>query len=318
MGKKLAIVFIIITALCIAFMLLYMYKQSQVLDYVMSNSLQCGKPKCDIIVDPNMPVLPPSLKNEEDSLNFFKSLINFEAILIKVALENKNFVPGTVAGMNVIKQIDSNDHKCFGVIASLDSNPDIVVLAFRGTQTLDNLLEDTHFAMVPFPVNSQSPIDSRCHQGFVTMYNELKDQVYQNIPKTTKIVIILGHSLGAAVACLFGSKFEEECGIPATVVTYACPRIGNKDFCDFATNKLGILRFRNESDVVPSFPAAVSPNEKTPSQPFIYYSPGSEVTFNYNWKSVMNNHMIPVYMYYFNTIIPGTPPRNVTPSVNPN
>jgi len=88
------------------------------------------------------------------------------------------------------------------VLATIDSSPETLTIAIRGTQNLDDLLEDTHIAQTAFPIdNSKNPL---VHQGFFNVYNAVKDDILDNIPNNTRNIIVVGHSLGSAVAVLIG------------------------------------------------------------------------------------------------------------------
>jgi predicted lipase len=222
-------------------------------------------------------------------------------------LEGKDF-PLTFPGFKNLTQFNLVGDKCFGVAGNLIIDPTVMIIAFRGTQNVEDLLEDTHFAQVPFGSDN----NIMCHEGFFKVFNSLAAGVNSFVKSQGVTRIILtGHSLGAAVALLFGasqSLLPAEDGrrlsdnLNLSVVTYACPRVGNQEFMNHVNKNLFVMRFRNDADAVPNFPAAVSPNEHIPSNPFMYYHCGLEYAFQSNWFSVLNNHMIPVYMEFLNSL----------------
>jgi len=59
---------------------------------------------------------------------------------------------------------------------------------------------------------------------------------------------------------------------------------------------LPLYRIVNTSDVAPTFPVSVSPNFDDPENPFIYDHCGNAVYFTDNWKSLVNNHTLAVYV----------------------
>jgi hypothetical protein len=307
MPKILPITIVLIAALISAIVLIYFFQETRVISNVLINNLKCGKPRCDINCDYTMPVIMPPKDNIDlyitsaASAAFHQTLINFEACVIKSALEGNPF-PTNFPGFKTQLQFNLKGDKNFGVAGTLTMDPSVMIVAFRGTQNVEDLLNDTRFAQKPFGSSS-----IMCHEGFVWMFNSLAEKV-NNFIKAEKVsrVIFTGHSLGAAVALLFGAskcldttdsrRLQDNLNV--AVITYACPRVGNFEFMEYVNKNVFTIRFRNDADAVPNFPAAVSPNEHNPNSPFMYYHCGVEYIFQSNWLSVLNNHMIPVYMDY--------------------
>jgi triacylglycerol lipase len=292
---------LIIVIIIVVYIIYKIRKNLKIVTYTLVNDLQCGKPKCDIQVK-NIPVLVPPANNLGDlngNTAFHQSLINFMASVIQTSLLGKNYIPLT--GMKLVKQIDTPKDKLMAVLATIDSSPETLIIAIRGTQNLDDLLEDTHLAQTPFPIdNSKNPL---VHQGFFNVYNAVKDGILDNIPGNTRNIIVTGHSLGSAVAVLIGLILKKtHSAINTRVVTYACPRVGNEDLANIVDATIEHIRIVNNSDAVPGLPAAVSPNKLNPPSPWLYYHSGTPITFNLNWQSVVNNHMIPVYMKFINQL----------------
>lgn len=306
MNRYIKYIFALIIILILAYIFCVVKHQFTMIDYMLINNLQCGKPMCDIDVNTNLPVLmPPSdLKLSSDTISFHKSLINFMASIIYYSLNDQNYI--SLMGMTSLKQIDTSTDKLIAVVSKIEGIDNVLLIGIRGTQNLSDLLEDTHIAQVPFTTtfttkgNTGHPM---CHQGFLNVHNQIKNQVINQIHDETQI-ILTGHSLGAAVACLLGMTIKMIFpSIQVGVVAYACPRLGNKDLCDTLNNNIQIIRIRNDSDAVPNFPSAVSPNEDDPTQPWLYFhAENQQVLFNDNWKSVMNNHLIPVYLNFMNNL----------------
>jgi hypothetical protein len=295
------IAILIIVIIIVVYIIYKIRKNLKIVTYALVNDLQCGKPKCDIQVK-NIPVLVPPANNLGDlngNTAFHQSLINFMASVIQASLLGNNYTASS--GMTLIKQVNTPQDKLMAVLATIDSSPETLIISIRGTQNLDDLLEDTHIAQTPFPIdNSKNPL---VHQGFFNVYNAVKDDILDNIPNNTRNIIVVGHSLGSAVAVLIGIILKKtRSAINTRVVTYACPRVGNKDLADIVDATVEHIRIVNNSDAVPGLPAAVSPNKLNPPSPWLYYHSGTQITFNLNWQSVINNHMIPVYMNFINQL----------------
>lgn len=299
MFESILIIILLISVLVILLTFFYIaQKNLRIIGYTLVNDLQCGKSKCDFEVK-NIPVLaPPSnLGDLNGNIAFHRSLINFMASVIKMSLLGINYV--SPSGMTVVKQIDTQADKLMAVLATIDSNPDTLIIAIRGTQNAEDLLQDTHVAQTSFPIDSSKrPL---VHQGFYNVYNAVKDDILGNIPKNTREIIVVGHSLGSAVALLTGLIIKKtHSNINTRVVTYACPRVGNKDLADIIDATIEHIRIVNNSDAIPGLPPAVSPNKLNPPTPWLYYHSGTPITFNLNWQSILNNHLIPVYIDFIN------------------
>ena len=301
MAKALAITLIVLLVLILVAMIAYLIFQSVVVKYALVNNLQCGQPKCPFNFDKNVPVSqPPSdLSITPGTLPFHKSLANHLASVVYYSLAKQDYV--STAGMKLLAQLDTDTDKLMATISQIEGIDDTVIIAIRGTQNGTDLLEDTHFAQISFP-----PFGT-VHEGFLKVYQSLWDKltiIVRNV-QGLKRVVICGHSLGAAVATMIGLSLQNTFGkdyVQVGVVTYACPRVGDENFSKAVDNTIQHIRIRNDSDAVPSFPAAVSPNQRNPKHPWLYYHSGQEYSFNDNWKSVLNNHLIPVYLNFINSL----------------
>ena len=105
--------------------------------------------------------------------------------------------------------------------------------------------------------------DVAVHSGFHTQltkggtYNNITDSVRELINQhPTFAVYVTGHSLGGALATLFGFMFAHEIETPVVVASFASPRVGNyawKQAFEARTN-LYHYRVTNKRDVVTAFP----------------------------------------------------------------
>lgn len=304
MGKALTISLVVIFVLILASLIVYLVYQSIVLKYVLVNNLKCGQPKCPLVFNKDLPVLPPptDLLITPSTLPFHKSLINHMASVVFYSLAKQNYSP--TQSMNLVAQLDTDSDKLMATISQIQGLNDTLIIAIRGTQNGTDLLEDTHFAQVPYDFGSGS---KNVHEGFLNVYKKLYGGVFGSVQKIQglKRIVLCGHSLGAAVATMFALSLQNGLGksnVLVSVVTYACPRAGDEEFSKAVDEAVQHIRIRNDSDAVPSFPAAVSPNQHHPSQPWLYYHSGIEYGFNDNWKSVLNNHFIPVYLNFINSL----------------
>lgn len=104
---------------------------------------------------------------------------------------------------------------------------DIVV--FRGSLTLQDWLRDVYV----LPLGQSAPLKTRVghvHAGFYLgmeqMWTELR-------PMLTQPVIVTGHSLGGARACILTALMVADGSPPVRRVTFGEPKTGLIDFCEF-------------------------------------------------------------------------------------
>ena len=94
------------------------------------------------------------------------------------------------------------------------------------------------------------------HKGFDVAANRLYDHIIDYVNSNTdkesdKIIYIVGHSRGAAIANILGSKFEENNSYKSFVYTYASPETTTDLFySDYRT----IFNIVNTDDLVPQLP----------------------------------------------------------------
>ena len=143
-----------------------------------------------------------------------------------------------------------------------------IVVAFRGTRTLNGWIRDIRFAKpdCSFP---DAPLGAKVHLGFLEAWTYLKPEIMENLdqliikyPKSK--LLVTGHSLGGAVssistADLYSSKYSKKF-VSWTVITFGQPRgcnqwlilVGNDIFAKWVSGFKGVEYFRivNENDVV--------------------------------------------------------------------
>jgi len=144
-----------------------------------------------------------------------------------------------------------------------DLDEDVVTLAVRGSEDIDNWLDNLDTVMTS-PYSDDSSVE--VHKGFWKEYSTLRDPMISYILTeaakhgTTKLKLA-GHSSGAANAMLLAydvarSQAEglEDFTVSA-LYTFGEPRVGNKAFADSVTS-LGIPHTRvvHYRDIVPHVP----------------------------------------------------------------
>lgn len=153
----------------------------------------------------------------------------------------------------------TTDMRAFLAVLRWGERPPRIVFSFRGTETLQNWIEDLKVFKTD---RKMSCTDCRVHEGFVDVWDSLASQAlpalaslrrdYPSAPLT-----ITGHSLGGAVAFLSAYILTADLHIAVDAVyTYGSPRVGNKAFAEaHPLVKDGrSWRITHHRDVVPHLP----------------------------------------------------------------
>ncbi|KAF9591234.1 hypothetical protein IFM89_003185 [Coptis chinensis] len=150
-----------------------------------------------------------------------------------------------------------------------------VVIAFRGTATCLEWLENLRATLTQFP-GATCQYDSKpmVESGFLSLYTShtlkfrsLQDQIREEIGKIVQSygnepisITITGHSLGAALATLTAYDITRSFNHSplVTVISFGGPRVGNRCFRS-QVEKCGskILRIVNSSDLITKLPGFV-------------------------------------------------------------
>lgn len=125
-------------------------------------------------------------------------------------------------------------------------NAEVVMVAFRGTESLGDWLGNLRLLATPRPYG-------KVHSGFLGGYLAVKDNIhgaFSTANAANKRVLVTGHSLGGALASIMAAES------PVTIesiYTFGQPRTGNEDFKQVLAEK-SYFRFVNDDDIVPRVP----------------------------------------------------------------
>ncbi|MBI5091570.1 MAG: lipase family protein [Candidatus Hydrogenedentes bacterium] len=150
-------------------------------------------------------------------------------------------------GMRLVKVIDEMAGKgTFGFLAKDEAR---AVLVFRGTESTDpsDVIDDVRF----FPCRWEFPdgTSAEVHSGFADALNRVLAEFEAAVAGISAPLIITGHSLGAALACLAASR------VPARALyTFGGPRVGDDAFCQNMAARVETHRYRHCCDVVCEVP----------------------------------------------------------------
>jgi len=144
--------------------------------------------------------------------------------------------PGTIA-----YEKDSTSTNSFGI----QVEESVAYVTFRGTYTFQTILEDLWL----WPLIRDGVF--RFHPGFYLAYVSLRDQLLPILNKLKiKSIVLNGHSLGAAIACICGHDLLMLGFSVSEINLLACPRFGNKAVVRFLSDTTKVNCFINGNDAI--------------------------------------------------------------------
>ena len=168
---------------------------------------------------------------------------------------------------------------------------DKISIAFRGSSSVKDFMYDLN-------------VDKMCigqveiHQGFYTQlfYSSIYEKFYNDfkrliIEHPTYEIYITGHSLGAALATLFGYAISDSIDKNINIISFGSPKVGNYHWSNHFNSKTNLkyTRIKCSNDFAPYFPS------------FDYEHCGKCKTLNTNGLFIdRNSHALEVYNYYLN------------------
>jgi triacylglycerol lipase len=290
---------------------LFYIKAKKALANALINNTKCGEETCQPVTLLIQPI--PSTISITD---WKKDVANYcSTIIYSIEKSTKdNLKPIYPSELKVLQEIyDEPSNPMVAVIFSSGDNDAVLWIAFRGSQTSDDWKKDFELQQESF-LSSQAAIQTKIHflsdikiqgntpnihKGFADIYQKIRTKIFntiQNYDPNKVTIVVTGHSLGAALATLAGTDLIKNGYNNSIVYNFASPRIGDQTFVDIVNSSIKVYRIVNESDLVPNLPLAVEPNFVTPTNPLIYAHCGELKSFSENWFSILNNHLMPIYM----------------------
>lgn len=179
---------------------------------------------------------------------------------------------------------------------ALDTTNRAIILSFRGSYSVRNWISD-----VEFPFVDPGLCDGCLAElGFWSSWDLVRDSITTVLNKTVAAhpdyeLVVVGHSLGAAVATLAATDLRTRYAHPsATLYAFAAPRVANPALAKHITAQGNNYRFTHTNDPVPKLPLLAmgyvhvspeyyitAPNNATVSTDVVEVLEG-EVNFNGN------------------------------------
>lgn len=138
---------------------------------------------------------------------------------------------------------------------ALDSTTKAIVITFRGSYSVRNWITDATFTF------TDPKLCDGClaELGFWSSWVVVRDSIIETLNHTVSEhpdyeVVVVGHSLGAAVATLAAADIRTKGHPSAKLYAYASPRVANPALAKHITAQDGNYRFSHIDDPVPKLP----------------------------------------------------------------
>ncbi|MBH0161567.1 lipase family protein [Fictibacillus sp. 26RED30] len=197
------------------------------------------------------------------------------------------------------RAIVSDSGETFGFIAESE---DSLVVAFRGTKTIDNVSSYLDVSQVPYIYVTDSGLT---HRGITKIYSTFRDALLADINQLytgDKQLLVTGHSLGGSLAALFTLDAAVNTNfINPILYSFASLPIANEDFTKkFYEEVINSIRVVNVHDAIS--------NCMTPlffkNKPLLNLPIGQEYQLNFKNRKYIQNHRILCYIHFLSKQYP--------------
>ena len=198
--------------------------------------------------------------------------------------------------IHAIAGIEDPTKEVFGFIAESE---DKIVVAFRGTDSSQDVDSDLDIFQVPYPFVECA---GKTHRGGTCIYQSTRDSLISELnkfpykKKCRKKLYITGHSLGAGLAILFALDTAVNTQFKKPILyTFASGRVGDPAFAS-RFNKVvkNSIRIFNVHDLVPTYPNSVYPPPFT-EEGLVYEHVKSKFPLYFQLNNMRRNHAINCY-----------------------
>jgi hypothetical protein len=298
------LVFLVLIVLSVKYYIKYKYARDAI-SFALDNTLQCNKNNCD------KPIKDFAKIPTQNGRIYNKDVARYCADLVS-RIENGAITKKIInpKGLKLCKDlINVPNTPIFGKMWEQNiSDKNILWVSFRGTINIKEWIQDLTYNQENFPKKKQIKLSflgtqqhtPLIHKGFIDAYMNFRDDLFNVInSKKYDQIIVSGHSLGAAISTIVGIDLVNY-GQKAVVYNFASPRLGDSNLCKMVLDvDIPIFRHVNTEDIIPTSPISVSPNFKDKYKPLMFIHCGEALYFTTNWKSVINNHLLGVYIDAF-------------------
>lgn len=154
----------------------------------------------------------------------------------------------------------------------LTHNDKVLIVSIRGTQEFKDFLTDANALQVPI---KEYTYKAYAHKGFHSAYAAIRPFIESYLDRfhTDQKIIVVGHSLGGAIATLTAEWIRQQTKYTLVdnkkviLYTYGSPRVGDLNFV--ANAQITHYRMVSENDPIPSVPGTWLAVPETSVQGFL-------------------------------------------------
>lgn len=227
----------------------------------------------------------------------YDMLVRYAELTLVAYCLDKGLGPGNLASsakcpvarchnldVEVVHTFDSEECSVGSGYVAVDHAQRQVYVVFRGSTSTSDWLQDFEVTPVPYHGDCDGCL---VHQGFYRYiksdaFGELFDLVTNLHHSTGYPLLVMGHSLGGALAALSGLEFGVA-GMSTLIVTYASPKFGNRclmDYFDEVLNTEGTLAQAACHNLTSGYVRVTHKNDWIPYLPPLYEHGGYEYHIN--------------------------------------
>jgi len=157
---------------------------------------------------------------------------------------------------------------------AINDSKKLAVIVFRGTE------KDGRDILTDISFYKEKYKGVKVHSGFLRAYNSVKGHINREIGQLPSDYELhaTGHSLGGALACLYGLYGVSK---PLSLVTYGQPRLGDNKLSQ-ELSELKYTRVVYQSDLVPRIPKIGYRH----GEDLLYYNTVGQWEYNPPWMSM--------------------------------
>jgi len=175
--------------------------------------------------------------------------------------------------------------------ALITSNDQAIIIAFRGTSSVEDALTDAKIKLIADPGTK-----GKIHEGFKTgldkVWNEIWNAVGRSRLHDKRPIWLTGHSLGGALALTAAARLRFEKNVIINgLYTFGQPRVGDLAYVKACNKAFGLqyFRFVHNNDIVPRVPMRVMGFEHTGF--FKYINKDLKLDSSLTWAQITKDRL---------------------------
>jgi predicted lipase len=195
-------------------------------------------------------------RNFSDNYNHKKDLLERFLCYYRFqnALRDKEIKDGEEFLLDGYKVLGFREVNVSGVIVESSLRENLVLIQ-QSNDWMDFAFDSLIF-MTPYFIEGE--YHGEVHSGFLDMWLMVRDRVSLALhtldPMKEKKYTFLGHSLGSALSLFMADYMVQEGYRVEEVLGTGSPRVGNKKFGDWVSDRVRVHRLIHKYDVVPAVP----------------------------------------------------------------